>query len=91
MNFESPIWTETEIDVFEQEKKIQLPEEYKACLMKVGEISRDYFSSLLNISLRNRLAKDFTWMKKKAIPATKIHNVGSLCGKGWINENCFKV
>lgn len=87
--FQSPVWTEVELATFEQAHKLTLPEEYKVCLMEIGEISKEYFRGLFDISLRNRLVKDYTRMKKKAISSNKTHHIGSLYGKGWIKEDVF--
>ncbi len=89
MDFQSPVWTEAEMAAFEQQRKVTLPDEYKALLLGVGEISKDYFRNQVNLSLRNRLVKDYIRMKKKAISSDKIHNIGSLCGEGWIREDVF--
>lgn len=89
LDFQSPVWTAAELTEFEQEYQIALSDEYKALLLAVGEISNDYFRNPLNVSLRNRLKKDYARMKKKAISTEKIHNIGSLYGKGWIREEVF--
>jgi hypothetical protein len=89
LDFQSPVWTVAELTAFEQQYHIELPDEYQALLLSVGEISKDYFRGLLNVSLRNRLKKDYVRMKKKAISTEKIHNIGSLYGNGWIREEVF--
>ncbi len=85
------VWTEEEILAFEKEKKLKLPEEYKVYLMEIGEVSQSFYRNYLNLSLKNRKVKEYTTMRKKTISANKLHNVGSIFGKGWIKESLFDI
>ena len=91
IDFNNLVWTEEEIIAFEKEKKISLPDEYKIYLMEIGEVNQDFYRHSLTLSLKNRKVKEYNQMKKMAVPSNKMHNIGSLNGKGWINESVYNI